>query len=46
MPIYQKYVQNFKHNTLFLNAIYINIFYAGVKSKLDIILLASKSLRD
>lgn len=28
MPICQEYVQNFKHSTLLLNLIYINIFPA------------------
>lgn len=34
MPICQGYVQKFKQSTLLLNLIYINIFYAGLNSKL------------
>lgn len=46
MPICQEYVQNFKHSTLLLNLIYINIFPAGLKSKLHNDLLASSTVRD
>lgn len=46
MPICQEYVQNFKHSTLLLNLIYINIFHAGLKSKLHNDLLASSTVRD
>lgn len=41
MPICQGYVQKFKHSTSLLKLIYINIFYAGLNSKLQNDLLAS-----
>lgn len=46
MPICQGYVQKFKHSILLLKLIYINIFSAGLNSKLQNDLLASSVIID